>query len=129
MALGGRLNGSRRLLLTASLVLTVLAGLQRRAGRDADGRRRSASVSASPSATADLTDPALIRSTGIPFTSGAVTLTAVAPDATATSDPDGSARLAVPGGALLAAPEGLTLTVLADGTAVVRDAGARSSRA
>jgi hypothetical protein len=70
----------------------------------------------------DPTDPAVIRTTGTPVTSGAVTLTVSAPGLAVTADPDGSARAAVPAGVLIASPAGLTITALTDGTAAVRDA-------
>lgn len=73
--------------------------------------------------TADPDDPAVVRATGVPLSSGAVTVLVAAPAAEVTPQDDGSARLSVPSGeARLAAPEGMTLTALSDGSAVVRDA-------
>ena len=76
--------------------------------------------------TADPSDPAVVRATGAPLTSGPVTVTVVAPVAAATPTDDGSATVALSGGAaLLAAPKGLTLEALSDGSAVVRDDAGR----
>ncbi|MEZ0447159.1 DUF2599 domain-containing protein [Cellulomonas sp. ICMP 17802] len=108
-----------RALLATTLVLLALAGCS-------PGRAEPAP---SPSATTtqpappDPDDPAVVRATGVPLASGAVTLLVAAPDATVTPQDDGSARLSVPDGdARLAAPEGMTVTALSDGSAAVHDA-------
>lgn len=77
-------------------------------------------VPAAPPVNPD--DPAVVRATGVPLTSGLVTVIVAAPALGVTPDVDSSARLTVPGGeARLAAPEGMTITALADGSGVVRD--------
>ena len=78
-------------------------------------------TSVTPTPPADPTDPTVIRATGTPLTSGAVTLTLSVAGLAVTVDPDGSARATAPAGVLIAAPEGLTISALTDGTAVVRD--------
>lgn len=108
-----------RAALVAALLGLVLAGCS----PDPAETPQPPSPSAPPTPVADPTDPAVVRATGTPLTSGAVTLTVVAPGATPVLEADGSVRLTGSvDGALVAAPEGTTLTVLTDGTGVVRDA-------
>ncbi|WP_456785770.1 DUF2599 domain-containing protein [Cellulomonas sp. P5_C5] len=106
-----------RAALVPVLVALVLAGCS----PDPAAPPPPASPSATPTPTVDPSDPAVIRSTGTPVTSGAVTLTVSVPGLAVAVDADGSARAAVPSGALIAAPEGLTIAALTDGTAAVRD--------
>ncbi|WP_200938482.1 DUF2599 domain-containing protein [Cellulomonas sp. Root137] len=83
----------------------------------------SPTASPTPTATTDPTDPDVLRATGTPVASGAVALTVVPPGTDVRTDDDGSAHVTAPGEALVVAPVGMTLTALADGSAVVRDAG------
>ncbi|WP_421735005.1 DUF2599 domain-containing protein [Cellulomonas sp.] len=75
----------------------------------------------SPTPAADPDDPAVVRATGIPVPSGAVTLLVSAPALEVTTEADGSTRATAHGDALVAAPAGMSLTVLSDGSGVVRD--------
>ncbi|GEL97948.1 DUF2599 domain-containing protein [Cellulomonas terrae] len=106
-----------RAALVAALLALVLVGCS----PDPPEPSPAPSPSATPTPTVDPTDPAAIRATGTPVTSGAVTLTVSVPGLAVAVDPDGSARAAVPGDALVATPEGLTITALSDGTAAIRD--------
>lgn len=106
-----------RAALVAALLALVLVGCSPEAAEPSP----PPSPSATPTPTVDPTDPAAIRATGTPMSSGTVTLSVSVPGLVVTVDPDGSARATVPGDVLVAAPEGLTITALSDGTAAVRD--------
>ena len=104
--------------VVATLVVLLLAGCT--AGPDAPVPSVPVTVSPSPSPSVEVTDPAMLRTTGVPVTSGPVTLTVAAADLSVTVQDDGSALVDAPG-SLVVAPEGLTLEALSDGSAVVRD--------
>lgn len=85
------------------------------------GAPTSAPATATP--TADPTDPAVVRESGTPVTSGPVTLWVTAPAVDVRTEDDGSVRVSAPAGSLLlAAPAGATVSALTDGSAVVLDA-------
>ncbi len=107
--------------------MTVLLGALLAACSPGGAEQFTPSPTPTPTPTAapsvDVTDPAVVRSTGLVVTSGAVSLSVVGADVAATGQDDGSVRVSAPGGdALVAAPVGMVLAVLTDGSAVVRDA-------
>ncbi|MBO3101957.1 DUF2599 domain-containing protein [Cellulomonas fengjieae] len=104
--------------VVATLVVLVLAGCTPGVDEPTPAPAATASPSASPSV--EVTDPAALRATGLPVTSGPVTLTVAAADVSVTAQDDGSLLVDAPG-ALVVAPEGMTLEALSDGSAVVRD--------